>query len=287
MKKKSSVDEIKQRFDNDVERFLNMEKGSIFKKMKKGVHAFEQFLYPPKCLKCRTYMDNGIPGSRALESCFCDLCLSTGFNLITRPYCIKCGIQLPGDAQIENHVCQSCLKIPLTLEKIRAVSEYSGIIKEAVPLFKYQSKLSLAKVLESLLFQTFLDHFEKMPVDLIMPIPLHWTKLMQRGFNQAYLLVRSFKQLYHEHFGITPGWDVDIHAMTRKKKTDSQTGFDVDQRKTNLKNAFSIADPEKIKGQCILLVDDVLTTGATCNEAAALLLESGAERVYALVLARA
>ncbi len=263
------------------------EKQFVFNWLKKGSLALETLLYPPKCLKCKTYMDAETVMPYALESCFCDPCLSAGFHRIAQPYCVKCGIQLPA-GHLENHVCGNCLKTPLKLEKIRAVSEYSGIIKEAVPLFKYQSKLSLAKVFERLLFQTFLDHFhEKTPVDLIMPIPLHLTKLRQRGFNQAYLMARNFKQLYLRHFGIAPGWDIDIHSMIRKKKTKSQTGFDMDQRKTNLKHAFSITDREKINNQSVLLVDDVLTTGATCNEAAALLLESGAANVHALVLARA
>ncbi len=265
----------------------NHEKQSVFRWLKKGALALETLLYPPKCLKCKIYMDAGTLMPYALESCFCDHCLGVGFHRIKRPYCINCGIQLPA-GHLENSVCGNCLKTPLKLEKIRAVSEYNGIIKQAVPLFKYQSKLSLAKVLERLLFQTFLDHFHEITsVDLIMPIPLHRAKLKQRGFNQAYLLVRNFKQLYYKRFRTAPAWDIDIHAMIRKKKTESQTGFDVEQRKTNLKHAFSIIDQEKINNRSILLVDDVLTTGATCNEAAALLLDSGAARVHALVLARA
>lgn len=254
--------------------------------IKTCAHHLKEFLYPMKCLKCGIYMEPAQAVPETLDTCFCDHCISAGFYPIERPFCSKCGIQLP-KSHIDNHVCGTCLTTPLNLEKIRATAEYKGIIKEAIPLFKYHSKLSLATVFEALLFETFLTHFATDRIDLIIPIPLHRAKLRRRGFNQAFMLVRNFKEQYHRHFNSSPEWDIDIHAIDRKKDTASQTGFDVDQRRNNLKNAFCVTEREKIKDRSILLVDDVLTTGSTCNEAASLLLKKGAKKVQALVLARA
>jgi len=183
-------------------------------------------------------------------------------------------------------MCETCLKKPLHLGRVRAALEYKGIIKDAIPLFKYHSKLSLAKVFERLLFQSFLRYFESCLIDLIMPIPLHKKKLRKRGFNQAFFLIRNFVKLYQKTFEKKPFWRIDTRSLVRRKNTDSQTGFDIDQRNSNLKNAFAVVNPEAIEKKHILLIDDVFTTGATCNEAAKTLLKQGAADVDALVLAR-
>jgi len=252
---------------------------------KKTLRFFESLLYPLKCLKCGVYIDPDQVEPHTMEACFCDPCRSLGFSPIESPFCTKCGIQFQTDAG-ENHVCESCLKTPLMLDHVRAAAEYKGIIKDAIPLFKYHSKLSVAKVFEYLLFETFLCHYAQSPIDLIIPIPLHSQKLRKRGFNQAFLLVRNFVAQYQRTFGQPPGWKIDAHSLERIKKTQPQTGFDVNQRKANLKNAFKVVNQNAIVHKHILLIDDVFTTGATCNEAARTLLKHGAKKVDALVLAR-
>ena len=253
--------------------------------IKKSIKAFEQLIYPLKCLKCGAYIDPKLVEPYTMETCFCDICMKDGFYPIETPYCIKCGLKFHQNFS-ENHVCEICIKTPLQVEKVRAVAEYKGIIKDAIPLFKYSSKLAAAKVFELLLFQAFLKHYKKKSVDLIIPIPLYKTKLRERGFNQAFLMVRNFIKLYEQHFEQNPLWEIDTSSLIRIKKTEPQTGFDIEQRKNNLKKAFKVVDKNSIKTKNIVLIDDVLTTGATCNEAALELLKNGAGRVDALVLAR-
>jgi len=270
---------------NMADYFTSHCRNSVEAVIKKSIRIFEQLLYPLKCLKCGVYLDPDTVLPHTMEACFCELCLAAGFYPIDPPFCTKCGLKFHTGFN-ENHMCEACLKTPLKIETVRAVAEYKGITKEAIQLFKYQSRLSVVKVLERLLFQAFLQYYATCPIDLILPIPLHRTKLMKRGFNQAFLLVRNFVKSYQHTFDKPPDWKIDIASLTRIKKTQPQTGFDMDQRKFNLKNAFKVVNQRAIKNKHILLIDDVFTTGATCNEAAKQLLKHGSKKVDALVLAR-
>ena len=252
---------------------------------KNSVLLLGQLFYPLKCLKCGVYIDPDTVVPHTMEACFCDHCMGSGFYPIDKPFCIKCGVQFQKSFN-ENHVCETCLKTPLKLDRVRASTAYKGIVKDAIPLFKYQSKLSLAKVFEYLLFQTFLCHYARSRIDLIMPVPLHKIKLRERGFNQAFLLIRNFEKTYQKIYQKSPKWKIDIASLVRIKRTDPQTGFDIEQRKKNLRNAFQVVDKKAIENKNILLIDDVFTTGTTCNEAAMELLKKGAKKVDALVLAR-
>jgi len=240
-----------------------------------------------------------------LSACFCDDCFPFDPLGFKSPFCHTCGrifdrIEPDSGDPIDpvsglvsgrenggNHLCGTCRVTPPLIHKVRAAFQYQGIIKEAIPIFKYQSKLSLARVFETYLFDAFERFFESAAIDLILPIPLHFKKMKLRGFNQSFLLIRNFKKKYRSSHGTNPCWQIDTGTLSRVKSTRSQTGFDIRQRQDNLKGAFAIKGKTTLSGKNILLVDDVYTTGATCKEAARLLLKSGAGRVDVLVLARA
>ncbi len=250
------------------------------------IRMLEMLLFPGKCLKCGRYMEEKRTDPHTLETFFCGLCMKEGVYPLAPPFCTFCGIRFHSSFD-ENHVCGACLKTPLELTQVRAAAEYKGIIKDGIQLLKYHSKSAIAKTFELFLFQIFLQYYENLSIDLIIPMPLHKSKMRKRGFNQAYYLSRNFKKLYHRSFKHLPAWEMDLDSLVRIKKTLPQTGFDTEERKNNLKNAFKVIKEDRIRDKHILLVDDVFTTGATCNEAAKELLRHGAARVDALVLARA
>ncbi len=275
-----------------------------FYALKRLAFAFQALVFPYQCLKCRAYINIDKP--ERLSSCFCDNCLPLEPLVFSSPFCPVCGhlfdrISDPvsgmasvfastsvGDLDAQkNHLCEGCLVSLPSVKRVRAAFQYQGIIKEAIPQFKYQSKLSLARVFETYMFDAFERFFSASSIDRILPIPLHQKKMKERGFNQSFLLIRNFKKKYLSIYGIKPVWQIDTGTLLRVKPTRPQTGFDVQQRKDNLKGAFCVGKGKTIVGENILLIDDVYTTGATCGEAAGVLLKSGANRVDALVLARA
>jgi ComF family protein len=121
--------------------------------------------------------------------------------------------------------------------------------------------------------------FDIMDYSLIMPVPLHTRRLRQRGFNQAVILAREISR----RFSIA----LDFSNLKRVVFTESQARLGREEREINVKAAFAVAEPEKITGQKIVLVDDVLTTGSTVEECARALLKHKAEQVAVLTLARA
>ncbi len=219
---------------------------------------------------------------------FCIDCIDQSFEAFKPPFCEKCGQSFgyTDYTQTQNHFCEECLKTSNDIGKVRAGSRYSGIVRESIHFFKYQKKLGLAAPLEKIIFSGFNKYFSSSEIDIIMPVPLHASKLRQRGFNQSFLVVKNFKKIL-ERNNISSQLEIDLYSLKRVKKTDPQIQFSAEQRKENVKDAFKVVNTEKIKNKKILLVDDVFTTGATSTEAASALLCEGALSVDVLVIARA
>lgn len=239
-------------------------------------------VFPDKCLKCGRYTKQNT--DHPLSVCFCPTCLGQALPVFEPPFCPACGRCFESGP---DHLCGACLETPMAMQAVRAAFMYKDIIQNALGLFKYQSKLSLARPFERHLFQAFATYFDMTNFHLILPVPLHGSKAKKRGFNQSYLLVRNFPRLYRNAYGRSAPWRIDIGGLARVRATVSQTGLDHKARKKNLTQAFDCPKPALIKGKNILLVDDVFTTGATCNAAAQTLMAAGAAGVSALVLARA
>jgi len=227
--------------------------------------ALLEIIFPPVCLLC---------ARRSREKGFCGECRShLEQKRITSPVCLKCGEPFQSSKAV-GHVCGRCLKTPPHFNSARSAFVYDGHVLDAVHRFKYAGDTSLAVPLatETLCAIGSKDHC------LIVPVPLHPERLRARGFNQSVLIARELSRI--------TSIELCCNNLKRARDTGQQVGLGVEERKRNVSGAFTLEKPEFFKGKKALLVDDVMTTGATINECARVLRGSGAE-VYALTVARA
>ncbi len=158
----------------------------------------------------------------------------------------------------------------------RAAGAYAGALSAIVHALKYQHRTSLAKPLGDLIARHCGDALHG--ADLVVPVPLHPSRQRARGFNQAALLARALPLPCAE-------------ALARVRATPSQTDLPADRRRLNVKGAFAVVPRDRqraaLSGRCLVLVDDVATTGATLGECAKVLREAGAREVRAVTAARA
>ncbi|GAB4484027.1 MAG: ComF family protein [Thermodesulfovibrionales bacterium] len=185
------------------------------------------------------------------------------------PRCRVCALPLASGFA---DTCSACLKNPPHFSRVAGYGLYEGVLAQAIHQFKFHGKRRLHKPLAHLLHANELPH-----ADCIVPVPLHITGLRGRGYNQALLLGRSLARF--------TGMPLYINVLRKTRRTAPQVGLSAKERKANLRGAFA-ADCI-VAGKRILLVDDVMTTGATANECARTLKKAGAREVGVVVLARA
>lgn len=195
---------------------------------------------------------------------------------ITAPYCIKCGKPLRLLAQ-SKQLCKQCETTELFFAKARAVALYEGALREYLADLKYRFRPELGQALGELLVEWVRAYPEFRKTDLVIPVPIHPHKLAVRGYNQAELLANPLADYL--------GMKVNNRILVRVKLTETQNSLDRIARFANVKEAFVIINTPAVKGRRVLLIDDILTTGATVSEAARLLLKAGASEVNVLTLA--
>jgi ComF family protein len=172
---------------------------------------------------------------------------------------------------------------------VRAVAfgPYQGRLREAIHALKYDRLHPAAHGLGRMLAEAIAQLAAEAPAEmLVVPVPLHRTKYTQRGFNQARsLAAEALKFLSKSH----PQWRLTLASSTlmRLRATDSQAGLTPRMRRINVRGAFSVSDPSAVKLKHVLLIDDILTTGATARAAAQVLQRAGAASVWVATLARA
>ena len=211
-----------------------------------------------------------------VEDIFCTTC-STQIIHLSGAICFVCGGPFVSDAATSHspeHRCGECRENPPPYSKAITPLLYDGPLASAICQFKYQKKPHLARPLARLIIQDI----DKTTVDCVMAIPLHPARLRSREFNQSLLLARQI--------GMSLSLPYFIDAMIRTRKTPPQVGLSRKERDENIKGAFEVTQPNKIKEQRILLVDDVYTTGATLKEGAKTLMHAGAKEVFVATIAR-
>jgi len=232
------------------------------------VNAALDLLFPPRCPGC----------GRDGERWFCAPCL----NRIpgpTMPICDCCGFTLPATSISPR--CRACLDRPPAFRRARACATYAhddeGPLRAVLHRYKYERDLAEAAPLVRLLE-------ERCPLapndyDLVVPVPLHLSRLRWRGFNQAQLLVQTHARRHCVR--------VDPFALERVRATGPQVRLDAEERRRNVRGAFRVAHRERVAGRAVLLVDDVYTSGATADACARALLSAGARVVDVVALAHA
>jgi ComF family protein len=226
-------------------------------------------VYPPVCAGCARLCRS--------DELFCPDCF-IALDLIVEPYCPFCGIPFGAETTI-SHLCGDCLGSLHLFDRARAAGFYQGLLREVIHRFKYGGKTFLVRPLARMLTGPGEELTRLHRIDAIIPVPLHYKRLRQRGFNQASLLARrlgSFLKI-----------SVDYSSLRRSRWTDPQIGLSRNQRAENVRGAFSLKTPEKVEGKGVLLVDDVLTTGETVNQCVKVLKKAGGAReVVVLTVAR-
>lgn len=251
--------------------------------LKKYTNEILDLVYPKTCFGCKTKL---LSGSKIY---LCRDCLEK-IGELKSPFCISCGSPRPFDYSdlIEKYnllekdnvyyKCPQCTGYKYYFSRGYTSSLYDGLIRECIHGLKYNSHTYLGYTLAEIMLDFALKNIQLQCVDLIMPVPLHWKKYRDRGFNQSLILSRTLSK--------RTGIPLVNKGLVRVKSIPSQVKLSRKDRIHNLKGAFKVKEKECFADKNILLVDDVFTTGATMNECAKTLIESGAKEVWAFSLAR-
>lgn len=229
-------------------------------------------VYPKICLVCK----KGLKGAPNIDNLVCAECWGR-IKKNLPPFCHSCGRHLNRENSIKN-ICLTCLRHPLSFDRAFGVCQYEGVIRELIHAFKYAKKDYLGFTLSRLMIE-FIKEYD-VPIKFlegIIPVPLHKARLREREFNQAQILCN--------YIGKEFNLKVLDNILIRQRYTKTQTELENEMRFLNVKDSFLVNRKEPINGKNFLLVDDVLTTGATCSEAAGALKKAGAGIVFVLTLA--
>jgi ComF family protein len=226
------------------------------------------------------------PASAGLHSCrkrsgshglLCGACFAK-IDFIAPPICARLGIPLPYDAG-EGSLSAAAIASPPVYDRARAAARYSDTMRELVQSFKYRDRHEGLPLFARWLAKAGAELLDD--ADLIVPVPLYFSRLWWRRFNQSAMLALALGRL--------TGVPVDCFALKRVRRTTSQVGLSADQRRRNVAGAFKVdkARAAAVKGKRVVVVDDVITTGATAEACARALKRARAERIDVLALARA
>ena len=236
--------------------------------------ALINLLYPPACLLCHGHFHSR--ASREIEEqVLCDDCVG-GMPRNGPPLCSRCGLELPGafDAILQ---CAACRRRPPVFEVAKAPWQYAGPARDAIRQFKYHRRWRMGRWLAQEMVTTAHSFLPLEEEVFVASVPLHWIKRRFKGFNPAEQLACTVARTLQKPY--LP------NALRRTRWTATQTRLPWRQRARNVREAF-VSDERLVRNRSVLLIDDVLTSGATANACASALKEAGVRRVFVLTAAR-
>ncbi|MDI3257723.1 MAG: ComF family protein [Kyrpidia sp.] len=226
----------------------------------------------PFCGRRGSPVEVRLPGlGRRVFADACDRCARELGARIPPPHCPGCGrgVEVPGP-------CGDCRRRPLALRRVTACSPYRGPVREAIHRVKYQRDERLVELLAGMLAAAWPD-LHPPPESVLVSVPMHPEKRKTLGWNHVEVMARGLAAAVGK---------TAVQALERRGNLQSQTTRGRRDRLTALEGAFAAVGAERIRGLPVVLVDDVLTTGATADACARVLLAAGAREVYGLVVAR-
>jgi len=235
--------------------------------IRRALAACADIVVPPSCLVCRTPLEQ--------HHALCAPCWREVY-FIRAPLCDVLGIPLPFDTG-ERTVSAGALARPPAYDRARAVAHFSGSMRTLVHQLKYADRHDARALFGRWLAEAGRELLAG--ADLVVPVPLTRWRLLSRRFNQAAILAQELSR--------QAGLRLDLHLLRRTRFTKTQVGLTHDQRRRNVAGAFSVTHSRRasLQGRNVLLVDDVITTGATAEACARALKRAGAARVDVLALA--
>ena len=225
--------------------------------------------FPSTCLICRVSL------SSPLEGPICALCWLS-MPVIREPYCPLCG--LPFEATVAPGLCGPCRgEKGRGFRRARALGPYDGGLKETLLSLKFEGRARIATTLGKLAFRSILAAGELDAGAAVIPVPLHWRRRRERGYNQAELLAKAIAKAAERPC---------CSALVKVASRPPQAGLSAGARRRNAAGAYRARVPAWLRRKHLLLVDDVFTTGATAEACARALLRGGAQSVDVLTVAR-
>lgn len=241
-------------------------------RIQSSIHQLVDFTFPPQCALCAAVdFPADERGVAYCPDCLLELCPKP------RNRCECCGAEIGLFAK-SNDGCIHCRKRTLRFDSVACLGMYDAALKQALLSAKWSFSAVRMKSLGALLACERMPELQALQLDRILPIPQHWRQRLVRHFNPAWIIATELSKRLRI--------PCDVHLLQRSRRARPQKRVSVSQRFENQNESFSLRDVPVIRGQRLLIVDDVLTTGATCSEAAKLLKRAGAKSCHVAVLAR-
>jgi ComF family protein len=233
------------------------------------LNGFIQLIYPNTCWVCANFMPEA-------QQRVCSSCLPR-LTIDPYPTCPRCSSTV-GPHLVLGDGCPECRDVSFAFAGAFRMAPYEGLLRDVILRMKHRSGEDLAEVIGALWAKKMAPRLAPLAPEVVIPIPLHWTRRWQRGFNQSEILAAALAKALGK-----PCWS---RALRRVRRTETQTAQPSGSaRRENVKHAFKACRGYDLKGKAVLLVDDVLTTGATAHEASRALAVHKPRSIHVVVLA--